>query len=118
MKGQDLTLLHVFNAIMTDGSITRAADQLAMTQPAVSNAVARMRDRWRDPLFIKKGRNIVPTAFALSLWDQVRDPLCALSNALGNDEFDAVLSQRKFRISLDDILAQIIWPRICRQSIW
>lgn len=115
MNSQDLAFLHIFNAIMTEGSITHAADQLAMTQPAVSNAVARMRDRWHDPLFVKKGRNIVPTAFALSLWDQVRDPLYALSNALGSNEFDASLSQRKFRISLDDILAQIIWPPLVKQ---
>lgn len=115
MNSQELTLLYVFNAIMLEGSITRAADQLAMTQPAVSNAVARMRDRWSDPLFIKKGRAIVPTAFALSLWEQVREPLNALNQALSTEHFDAALSQRKFRISLDDLLAQIIWPPLVKQ---
>ena len=75
MKTQELTLLYVFDAIMTEGSVTRAADRLAMTQPAVSNAVSRMRDLWQDQLFVKKGRQIEPTAFARSLWEQVRDPM-------------------------------------------
>ena len=82
MKSQQLALLQVFDAIMTEGSVTRAADRLAMTQPAVSNAVARMRDLWKDPVFVKKGRQIEPTAFAQSLWQQVRDPMHQLASSV------------------------------------
>ena len=51
MHPQELKLLVIFDVIMTENSITRAAEQLSMTQPAVSNAVARMRALWKDELF-------------------------------------------------------------------
>lgn len=109
MKTQELTLLYVFDAIMTEGSITRAADRLSMTQPAVSNAVARMRDIWQDPLFIKKGRQIEPTAFARSLWEQVRDPIYLLSTAVESSAFNPAESRRKFRIAIADMWVDMFW---------
>ncbi|OZG73183.1 LysR family transcriptional regulator [Hahella sp. CCB-MM4] len=112
MKNQDLTLLYVFDAIMTEGSVTRAADRLAMTQPAVSNAVSRMRHLWKDPLFVKKGRSIEPTSFALSLWDQVRAPMHELSNAIDASAFEPAESKRKFRIAVTDVLVDLIWQSL------
>ena len=109
MKSQDLTLLYVFNAIMVEGSVTRAADLLGMTQPAVSNAIARMRDLWRDPLFIKKGRQIEPTAFASSLWDQVREPLQLLAGAIEPSVFVPAESRRQYRIALTDVSVDLLW---------
>jgi DNA-binding transcriptional LysR family regulator len=109
MKSQELTLLYVFNAIMVERSVTRAADLLGMTQPAVSNAIARMRDVWQDPLFIKKGRQIEPTAFASSLWEQVRDPMHLLSAAVGSSVFVPAESRRKFRIALTDLSVDLLW---------
>ncbi len=109
MKSQELTLLYVFDAIMTEASVTRAADRLGMTQPAVSNAVARMRDVWHDPLFVKKGRQIEPTAFALSLWEQVRDALHQLSAAVESSVFEPATSRRKFRIALTDVSVDLYW---------
>jgi DNA-binding transcriptional LysR family regulator len=84
MKTQELQLLYIFDAIMTERSVTRAADRLAMTQPAVSNAISRMRQIWNDPLFVRKGRNIEPTSYALSLWDQVNGHMFALTNAVSS----------------------------------
>ncbi len=112
MKNQELTLLYVFDAIMTEGSVTRAADRLAMTQPAVSNAVARMRHAWKDPLFIKKGRAIEPTSFALSLWDQVRSPMHELSRAVDASAFEPEQSKRRFRIAVTDALVDLIWQPV------
>lgn len=112
MKNQELTLLYVFDAIMTEGSITRAADRLSMTQPAVSNAVARMRDVWKDPVFVKKGRDIEPTSYALSLWDQIRLPMHELSNAVTASSFDPLRSRRKFRIAVPDLTLEMIWPEL------
>ncbi len=109
MKNQELNLLYIFDAIMTEGSVTRAANRLAMTQPAVSNAVARMRDVWKDPLFIKSGRQIEPTAFALSLWDQVKEPMYYLANAVNSSDFDPAESRRKFRIALSDSGVDMFW---------
>ncbi|MEQ5837218.1 LysR family transcriptional regulator [Marinobacter sp. NFXS9] len=114
MKNQELTLLYVFDAIMTEGSITRAAERLSMTQPAVSNTLSRMRQVWNDPLFIKKGRNIEPTSYALSLWNQVRGPMYELSNAVEATHFEPAESKREFRIAITDAILELIWqPLVC-----
>lgn len=109
MRSQELTLLYVFDAIMTEASVTRAAERLAMTQPAVSNAIARMRHLWQDPVFVKRGRQIEPTAFALSLWEQVRDSLHQLSAAIEPNVFEPATSRRKFRIALTDLSVDLYW---------
>ena len=115
MKSQELTLLQVFDAIMTEGSVTQAGHRLAMSQPAVSNAIARMRDIWKDPVFVKKGRQIEPTAFAQSLWAQVRDPMQRLASALESRGFDPAQSHRQFRIAIADLSVDLYWlPFSCR----
>lgn len=97
---------------MTERSVTRAADRLAMTQPAVSNAISRMRQIWNDPLFVRKGRNIEPTSYALSLWDQVADHMYALTNAVSATQFNPATSKRKFRIAVTDVIVEMIWRQL------
>lgn len=109
MRPQELNLLMVFDAIMTERSITRAASRLAMTQPAVSNAVSRMRLIWKDELFVKDGRNIQPTIHAQNLWNQVRDPLKNLNEAVDPKVFDPTTASRTFRIASTDILVDMAW---------
>ena len=116
MRPQDLNLLVVFDAIMTERSITRAADRLAMTQPAVSNAVGRMRVAWKDELFVKDGRNIQPTLHAQNLWSQVREPLGALSEAIEPKAFVPSSAKRTFRVATTDIAVEMIWVQM-RQII-
>ncbi|GEA12411.1 LysR family transcriptional regulator [Alteromonas sp. KUL49] len=112
MRHQDLNLLIIFDAIMTEGAITRAADRLAMTQPAVSNALSRMRSAWNDELFVKDGRGIQPTNFARNLWGQVRGPLGQLEDAIAPSAFDAATATRTFRIAAADITVEAIWGRL------
>ena len=114
MRSQELNLLMVFDAIMTEGSITRASEQLAMTQPAVSNAVSRMRSLWNDELFVKDGRNIQPTAYAKDLWSQISDPLSTLNQAITPGEFDPSTTNRTFRVSLTDVVVDIAWKPLRR----
>jgi len=109
MRTQELQLLYIFDAIMTERSITRAAERLAMTQPAVSNAVSRMRQIWNDPLFVRKGRSIEPTSYALSLWGQVNGPMHDLSNAVTATRFVPEEVTRTFRIAASDIVVELIW---------
>ena len=109
MRPQELNLLMVFDAIMTERSITRAADRLSMTQPAVSNAVGRMRVAWRDELFVKDGRNIQPTLHAQNLWDQVREPINMLTDAVDPHPFDPATAKRTFRIAVTDSLVDMAW---------
>ncbi|TDV09239.1 LysR family transcriptional regulator [Paraburkholderia caballeronis] len=73
MKDIDLHLVSIFDAVMTEGSVTKAADRLAMTQSAVSNAIARMRVVWGDPLFVRSGRGIKASARAQALWREIQE---------------------------------------------
>lgn len=109
MRPQELNLLVIFDTIMTEKSITRAAERLSMTQPAVSNAVARMRTNWKDDLFVKDGRNIQPTSYATNLWDQVRTPLQNLNEAIEPGAFDPKTAKRTFRVAVADIAVDTAW---------
>ena len=112
MLNLDLNLMVIFDAIMTERSITGAANRLAMTQPAVSNAVARMRHAWNDPLFIKSGRGIQPTPYATTLWQQVRTPLGQIRNSVSPETFQPQQAKRVFRIGITDVMVELIWPAL------
>ena len=112
MQYQELNLLVIFDAIMTESSITKAAKRLNITQSAVSNAVARMRNQWKDDLFVKKGRNIQPTFKAKDLWENIREPLHKITTALAPDEFNPEASERIFRVAIPDSVAGLVWPQL------
>lgn len=114
MRPQELNLLVIFDSVMTEKSITRTAERLSMTQPAVSNAVARMRTAWKDELFVKDGRNIQPTTFAKNLWEQIKDPLYNLNQAIEPDGFDPKTAKRTFRIAVTDIIVDSLWLEMRR----
>ncbi len=109
MRPHDLNLLMIFDAIMTEGAITRAADRLSMTQPAVSNALSRMRTAWNDELFVKDGRGIQPTSFAKNLWSQIQEPLGELEVAVNPTDFNPATAKRTFRIAATDSIVSIVW---------
>jgi DNA-binding transcriptional LysR family regulator len=112
MRPQELNLLMVFDAIMTERSITRAAHRLSMTQPAVSNAVSRMRVVWKDELFVKNGRNIQPTLHAQNLWNKVREPLTSLTEAVDPKSFNPATAKRTFRVAVNDIVVDMAWAEL------
>jgi DNA-binding transcriptional LysR family regulator len=109
MRPHELKLLVIFDVIMTENSITRAAEQLSMTQPAVSNALARMRILWDDELLVPDGRKVQPTSYAKNLWEKVRDSLHNLNQAIEPDNFEAKNAKRTFRIALPDIALDTLW---------
>lgn len=110
MKDLDLHLISIFDAVMTEGSVTKAADRLAMTQSAVSNAIARMRMVWDDPLFIRHGRGIKASPRAQELWREIQEPLAAIRLAALPMPFDATTSIRAFRIAVTDYMSSSLWP--------
>ena len=109
MRPQELNLLVIFDTVMTENSITRTAEQLSMTQPAVSNAVARMRALWNDDLFVKDGRNIRPTTYAKNLWSQIRGPIHSLNQAVEPGDFNPMTAIRTFRITTPDVGVDTVW---------
>jgi DNA-binding transcriptional LysR family regulator len=71
----DLNLLHIFYAIMMERNVTCAAERLVMTQPAVSNTLARLRHLFRDDLFTKVRGGMRPTKRAIAIWPDIQDAL-------------------------------------------
>lgn len=112
MAKTDLNLVVIFDQIMKEQSITVAAERLAMTQPSVSNAVARMRHHWRDPLFVKHGRGVRPTPYAQQLWQQITAPLHNISEAISPEYFEPKQARTVFRIALTDATAAVILPAL------
>lgn len=114
----DLNLLTVFDAIYREGSVTKAAEKLNLTQPAISHALNRLRGLLDDPLFERMGRTLAPTAAARSLVDPVRHALRTLDVALTQvGQFDPGRAERRFVIGTRDVLESTVLPalmqRIC-----
>lgn len=101
----DLNLFVVFDRIYSERNLTRAAERLSLSQPAVSNALARLRKTLDDPLFEKTQGGMRPTAFAESIRDNVSEALRLLTmSAQAVSRFDAKTSKRVFRMSVIDLL--------------
>lgn len=100
----DLNLLRVFEAVYRCRSVSRAAEQLGMSQPATSSAIARLRLRLRDPLFARAHHGVRPTPAADQLARAVAQAFGLLAQALGDSlRFDPAASRRHFRLHLSDI---------------
>lgn len=106
----DLNLLKVFDEVMAERNLTRAARQLALTQPAVSNALRRLREALGDELLVRKGRSLQPSARALELWPTVREALSALQSALTPSVFDPATADNAFVLAMADATAAELMP--------
>ncbi|MDX2376100.1 LysR family transcriptional regulator [Microbacterium sp. LRZ72] len=100
----DLNLLRTFVAVYETRSLTTAAGRLFVTQPAVSQGLARLRRELGDPLFERAGRALVPTPLAESLFPDIRDAIARIDRSLGTVHgFDPAASDRVFRIALSEL---------------
>ena len=104
VRDLDLNLLRVFDAVLRGRSVTAAAAQLGLTQPAVSNALTRLRAAFGDALFLRAARGMEPTPFARELAEPVRQALALLEAALAHGPgFDPASSGRSFRFYMSDL---------------
>src|SRR3954469_20571682 len=110
----DLNLLRVFDAVMTEQNLTRAANHLAMTQPAVSNALKRLRDTLGDELLIRTAHGVKPTPRAEELWPTVRRVLSELEAAVLPETFDVSKVLTTFRLAMADATAALWLPSLVR----
>lgn len=110
----DLNLLRVFDAVMTEQNLTRAADRLAMTQPAVSNALKRLREALGDELLIRTAHGVKPTPHAEALWPTVRHALSELEEAVMPTSFDASNARVTFHLAMADATAALWLPALVR----
>jgi DNA-binding transcriptional LysR family regulator len=106
----DLNLLRVFDALMSEGSLTRAAEVLAVTQPAASHALKRLHEAVAEPLFVRSAFGMRPTPRAEALWPQVRSALATLQQALAPGDFDPRTEAANFRLAMTDATAVLLTP--------
>mgnify|MGYP001435163242 CR=1 FL=1 len=100
----DLNLFVIMNSIYTEGSLTKAAEVVGITQPAVSNALSRLRDKFEDELFVRTGSGMVPTQKTENIIKDIQNALQLMQKSVNEpDEFDPATSLKTFRISLGDI---------------
>jgi DNA-binding transcriptional LysR family regulator len=110
LRTLDLNLLKVFDAVMSERSLTKAAQQLSLTQPAVSNALRRLRDALGDELLVRKGRALEPTARGQELWQAVSDALKRLQAALAPSVFEPEGATTTFVLTMADATAAELMP--------
>jgi len=109
----DLNLLPIFVALMEERSVTRAAERLGMTQPALSNALARLRATLGDPLFVRERYGIQPTPIALELAPGIAAALAQLDDAvLGQQVFDPDKAERVFTLAPNGYVEFVLVPAI------
>lgn len=109
----DLNLLPVFLALMEERSVTRAAERLGITQPALSNALARLRDMLKDPLFIRERYGMQPTQKAEELAPVVAAALASLDElVLGQQGFDPARAERLITIAPNSYVEFVLIPAI------
>jgi len=109
----DLNLLRVFDAILETRSVTTAASALSLTQSAVSNQLARLRDAFDDPLFVRTSEGMVPTPRAMAIAEPIRKALLAIRLCVEEQlGFDPTTSDRTFKIFMSDVGQMIFAPRL------
>ncbi len=112
----DLNLLEYLDVLLRERNVTHAANQLGITQPAMSNGLRRLRDMFEDPLLVRTAEGMTPTERALELQPMVRDILANIDKAIQpKTEFDAATSKRIFRIMASDYAESTLFPLLLRK---
>ncbi len=109
----DLNLLPVFVVLMEERNVTRAAERLGITQPALSNTLNRLRETMRDPLFVRERYGIRPTELAEEIAPAIAQALAKLDDViLGQQDFDPASAERLFTIAPNDYVEFVLVPAI------
>ncbi len=106
----DLNLLRVFDEVMAERSLTRAARNLSLTQPAVSNALRRLRETLGDELVKRSGQGMAPTPRAVTLWPSVSEALRQLQASLAPSLFEPATASSTFVLAMADATAAKLMP--------
>lgn len=109
----DLNLLVAFDALLAEGSVTRAAERVGIGQPSMSHALGRLRRLLKDELFVRAADGIRPTPRALALAGPIRDALARIqATLLGSDAFDPGAAERVFLLGMPDSIEVPLLPRL------
>jgi DNA-binding transcriptional LysR family regulator len=109
----DLNLLVVFDVLLAERNVTHAAQRLGLSQPAVSNALARLREALGDQLLVRTAQGMVPTARALSIQSQLSDALGGIGSVINDDAaFDPATGRRAFVIAATDYVQFVLLGKL------
>ncbi|MEC8858774.1 MAG: LysR family transcriptional regulator [Pseudomonadota bacterium] len=113
MKKLDLNLFLVFDTIYTERNLTQAAKALSITQPAVSNALSRLRRVFNDELFVRTSKGMLPTPVADSIAQNISAALGMLNaSVLEREDFSPDSAERTYHFSMTDLAEAVILPRL------
>lgn len=116
IRGLDLPMLRTFDALLREGSVSRAASRLFLSQPAVSASLKRLREVFGDPLFTRTSHGIVPTPRALALAPRVEAVLHEMHKLMSLEQaFDPATSDRILRITGSDHTCRVMLPLLCAE---
>lgn len=111
----NLNLLVAFDALFEELSVTRAARRAGVTQPAMSNTLAQLRELFDDALFVRHRTGLNPTARAKELAEPIRKGLSLLQAALAGSSFEPATSERRFVIAASDYVELVLLPALLRR---
>ncbi len=115
-RNLDLNLLRVFDVVMEERNVTRAAARLSITQPAVSNALRRLREATNEEqLFLPTATGMQPTPHAEALWPVVRTALARLQEAFEHQQFDPRSAGQSFTLAMADATAALFVPLLVQR---
>lgn len=113
----NLNLLVVFAAVIEQGSLSKAAEHLSTNQSTISTAIGRLKNKVEQDLFVRSGRNVVATAYANSLYSQIKDPIHQLNGVFHKlGTFDPELTERRFVMTAPEHLQSILLNTFSRQK--
>ncbi len=113
----DLNLLIYLDVLLKEGSVTRAAERLNITQPAMSHALKRLREHLKDPILVRSSTGMLPTPRAKQLQPLVRHWLATMEeNFVPEHSFDAKYSNRMYRIMVSDYAASTLVPSLLNEA--
>jgi DNA-binding transcriptional LysR family regulator len=112
IRNVDLNLLVAFNALMEERSVTGAARRLFLSQPAMSHAIDRLQNAFKDELFIRTGKGYQPTRRALTIHAELQQMLPKIDALFGEAEFNPAVVTEAFRIEATDWGATVIMPNL------
>ena len=118
IRNFDLNLLRVFAALEKERNVSRAAEALGLTQPAISNALQRLRQQCGDPLFVRGGRAMEPTPLALAMNDPIHQALKLMETGLTlAAAFDAASSEHVFKVAMSDVGEKVLLPPLTQHLL-
>ena len=107
-----LQLIELFDSVYRTRNLTLSGTQLGLSQPAVSRALARLREAYDDPLFIRQQRGVQPTPFADHLAQPLAAALAIVQGTIERPTFSPATDARHFRIAMTDIGERYLLPRL------